>query len=197
MNTSCSSWWPGVLDRGTPPDVAVPWRPEAGEDVARELRSGLLQRVVGDVVVAATAEPGPATRARALRLLLPAKVVVLAETALWVLHGPPIATPRTVQLAGARWPDLGSERPVRLQFSRIRPAPEEITEIAGLHLTTAARSLLDVAAATPHRARRLRNLLEAAGLIEPDAIDAANARARGRSNVRIARRALQLPPGPR
>lgn len=191
-----TSWWPDVLDRGAPPDVAVPWRPAAGEDITRELRTGLLQRVVGDVVVAETAEPGPGTRALALRLLLPAKVVVLAEAALWVVHGPPIAAPRTVQLAGARWPDLASGLPIRLQFSRIRPAPEEITEIAGLSLTTPARSLLDVAAASPHRTPRLRALLDAAGLLEPDAIEAANARARGRANVRTARRALRLPAAP-
>ncbi|MBB2902815.1 hypothetical protein FHR75_003651 [Kineococcus radiotolerans] len=194
-------WLTGVLSRGTGTPTDLPWRPRGRAEAAeadREVREGLLQRVVGDVVVAGDVPVDAALRARALALLVPAGSVVLADAAAWVHLGPPLTSPREVRVAGTRLPDVGSPAPLRVSFSRVRPAADELHEVAGLTLTGPARTLLDVAAAQPHRAAWLRERMLAAGLLVEGDVRAASDRARGRGGVRTARRALGLPraPGP-
>ena len=192
-------WLSSVLTRGTGSSGDVPWRPQRHADVAaieREVHDGLLRRVVADVVIAADVSLDAALRARSLALLVPAGVVVLAEAAAWVHLGGPVAAPHEVQVAGARLPEH-RQLPLRLVFSRVRPGPEDVLELAGLHLTTPARTLLDVASAQPHRAPWLRERRVDAGLVADEDVREASDRARGRGGVRTARRALDLPRAPR
>lgn len=79
----------------------------------------------------------------------------------------------------------------------MRPAPGDVQDLAGLALTTPARTLLDVAAVRPHRAPWLRERMLDAGLLADGDLRDASDRARGRGGVRTARRALDLPRAPR
>lgn len=192
-------WLTSVLVRGAVGSGDTPWRPQGRAAAAaadREVRDGLLQQVVGDVVLAADVTLDAALRARALALLVPAGVVVIADAAAWVHLGRPLPAPHEVQVAGGRLPEL-PHAALRLSFSRVRPAPGDVQDLAGLALTTPARTLLDVAAVRPHRAPWLRERMLDAGLLSDGDLQDASDRARGRGGVRTARRALNLPRAPR
>ncbi|WP_432564778.1 hypothetical protein [Kineococcus sp. SYSU DK003] len=189
-------WLTTVLTRGDGPDPCRPWRPAdpaARAAADRDVRAGLLQRVVGDVVVARDTPVDALARAGSLALLLPPGLVVLSWAAAWVHLGPPLAPPTEVAVAGHRLPELAGASGVRIAFSRVRPAPQETLALGPLVLTTPARSLLDAAATHPYRAGRLRAALREAGLLAEQDLHEASGRARGRQNVRTARRALRLP----
>ncbi|WP_432570352.1 hypothetical protein [Kineococcus sp. SYSU DK005] len=190
------TWLGELLARGRCPDPARPWRPAATAAaraaVARDVREGLLQRLVGDVVVGAGVRVDAAARARALALLVPGDAVVVGAAAAWVHVGAPLPAPAQVHLVrrtAARHPARGG---VRLLASRARLDAEDVVHVAGLALSSPARTLLDVARAEPRRAAQLRRLLAASGLRGRD-VELAAQRARGRANVRSARRALAAP----
>ncbi|GAA0289445.1 hypothetical protein [Kineococcus aurantiacus] len=142
-------WLTSVLTRGLDPDPSAPWRAGPRGQLERDVRSGTVVRVVGDVVVAADVEVDAHVRARALGLLLPAGVVVLAEAALWVHAGPPLPAPAEVRVACRRLPRPGADGPVRVVFGRARPPAADVVVVGPLRVTTPARSLRDVAAGAP------------------------------------------------
>ncbi|PRY17879.1 hypothetical protein [Kineococcus rhizosphaerae] len=185
-------WLTAVLARGQEPDPGLPWRIADAAERERELRAGTVQRVLADVVVAADADVDAVLRARALALLVPAGVVVQGEAALWVHLGGPWPDPDRTRVVIRRLPDPDACRAVPLTVSRVRPPAADLARIGPLTLTTPARSLLEVATEHPHRARRVRAALTAAGLLDDAAVAGASDRARGRAGVRTARRALSL-----
>ncbi|WP_432494433.1 hypothetical protein [Kineococcus gypseus] len=195
-----SGWLHELLHRGRCPDPSAPWRPgpapAARAAAARQVREGLLQRVVGDVVVAAGVPVDAGVRAAALALLLPAEGVVVGAAAAWVHVGAPLPPPREVLLArrsAARHQPRGG---VRLTTSRARLDAADVVRVGALRVSSPARTLLDVARSEPRRAARLRELLGAAGLSTAEVEQAAR-RARGLAHVRAARRALAgAGPGP-
>ncbi|NAZ77047.1 hypothetical protein GTQ99_16690 [Kineococcus sp. T13] len=189
-----SSWLTAVLDRGADPDPALPWRPRGAGERAwtdRDVRDGLLRRVVGDVVVGADVPLELPVRARALALLVPAGAVVLAGAAAWVHAGAPLPAPAQLLVGGVRLPP-GAGTGLPLTASRVRPDERDVVAVAGLLLTAPARTLLDVARTSPHQAGRVREALQAAGLLDADALAEAAGRARGRAHVRTARDVLRL-----
>ena len=189
-----SSWLTAVLHRGADPDPALPWRPRGAGERAwtdRDVRDGLLRRVVGDVVVGADVPLELPVRARALALLVPAGGVVLAGAAAWVHAGAPLPAPVQLLVGGVRLPP-GAGTGLPVTASRVRPDECDVVAVAGLLLTTPARTLLDVARTSPHQAGRVREALEAAGLLDADALAEAAGRARGRAHVRTARDVLRL-----
>ncbi|WP_432540422.1 hypothetical protein [Kineococcus sp. SYSU DK002] len=188
-----TGWLPSVLRRGADVDPTRPWRAPDRAGTDRDLRAGVLRRVVGDVVVAADVQVDAPLRARALALLLPPGAVVLGAAALWVHLGHPLTSPTEVLLCGRRLPPVPAGTGLRFSLSRRRPDPSELTTLGPLTLTVPARGLLDVAAVHPHRAERLRAALTAAGLLDESAVQRASDLARGRAHVRTARRALALP----
>jgi hypothetical protein len=188
-------WLDGVLTRGTPADPGHPWRPGPAETWDAELRAGLVQRVVGDVLVAADVTvdgvDAAGLRGRALALLVPGDVVVLGAAAVWVHLGSPVPTPREVHVAGRRTPEPGGG--IVVVPSRVRPAAFDVALVGPLRVSCPARALLEAATTHPHRAARWRSALTAAGLLDADAVAGASDAARGRAGVRVARRALSLP----
>ncbi|WP_337062710.1 hypothetical protein [Kineococcus sp. G2] len=197
--TACApspAWLTDLLGRGRCPDPSGPWLPAptaaALAAASRDVRDGLLRRVVGDVVVAAGVQPDTGVRARALGLLVPPGAVVVGWAAAWVHVGAPLPPPQQVQVVrpgAARHRVVGG---VRLVASRCLLDERDVVEVAGLALTRPARTLLDVARAEPRSAARLRELLESAGVGSGD-VERAVHRARGRAHVRTARRALAAP----
>ncbi|NAZ87384.1 hypothetical protein [Kineococcus indalonis] len=192
-----AGWLSELLARGRCPDPARPWQPAptpaVRAAVARDVREGLLQRLVGDVVVGAGVRVDAAVRARALALLVPADAVVVGVAAAWVHAGAPLPAPAqvlVVRRTPARHPVRGG---VRLVVSRARLDDEDVVHVAGLALSSPARTLLDVARAEPRRAGQLRRLLAGAGL-RGDDVERAAQRARGLAHVRSARRALAARP---
>ncbi|WP_432484053.1 hypothetical protein [Kineococcus esterisolvens] len=190
------AWLSDLLVRGRCPDPAQPWLPGASPAaraaVSRDVREGLLRRLVGDVVVGTDVRVDAVVRSRALALLVPAGAVVVGTAAAWVHAGAPLPPPQQVQIVRRSAARHASAGGVRLVSSRCRLEEEDVGQVAGLALTTPARTLLDVAARDPRSASRLRELLSAAGLSGDDVASAA-ARARGRAHVRTARRVLAAP----
>lgn len=190
-------WLTTVLTRGAQVDAGLPWRAGPAESWEAELRHGHVRRVVGDVLVAGdvgvdTVADAP-VRARALALLLPPRVVLLGVGALWVHLGHPLPTPSRVQVAGCRSGTAVEVGGLTVVSSRVRPAAGEVTVVAGLRVSRPARALLDAATAHPERAGRWRSALTTAGLLDEHDVHDANGAARGRTGVRVARRALALP----
>jgi len=183
-------------------DPALPHRPGPAEAqrraVERDVRDGLLRRVVGDVVVAAVVDLGPAGRAAALALLLPPGAVAIASTAAWVHAGEAVGVPALLEVAldaaGARRLQReGRCGGVPVSATRSAPPGDEVVVIGPLRVTTPARTLLDVARTAPQRTARVRRALLDAGLEEAD-LTRAGAGARGTARVRLARRRLALTP---
>ncbi|MCI2238989.1 hypothetical protein MO973_29755 [Paenibacillus sp. TRM 82003] len=195
--SSSPAWLTDLLERGRCPDPSGPWRPgpsaAARAATVRDVRDGLLRRVVGDVVVAAGVQADTGVRARALGLLVPPGAVVVGWAAAWVHVGAPLPPPQQVQVVrpgAARHRSVGG---VRLVASRCLLDEREVVDVAGLALTCPARTLLDVARTAPRSAARLRELLTASGVDSGD-VELAVRRARGRAHVRTARRALAAAP---
>lgn len=187
-----------LLTRGRPPDLSLPWRVPATSAHAaaavRDVRDGLVQRVVGPVVVGGDVEVTRRVRARALALLVPEGAVVLGEAAAWVHAGPPLPVPRSVWITAARrYAGDGLLDGLEVRVTRSRPPAADVVEVEGLLLSSPARTLVDVARTVPAHAPRVRQVLSAQGMSEGD-LASATARAAGRANVRTARRALAGPP---
>ncbi|PPK95972.1 hypothetical protein CLV92_10571 [Kineococcus xinjiangensis] len=174
------------------PDVALPWLPPAAEaaEAHRWVQLGLLQVVVGRVVVAADVEVDLPVRARALRLLVPPGCVVLGSAAAWLHVGGRAVLPLPLARPGgpARIPRRG--RGGTVSMSAAVPPPEDVLDVHGVQVTTPARTAVDVARsceAGPATAlvRRLLDLgLEAA------AVEEQLQAMRGSRNVRSARAVL-------
>ncbi|MEZ0492926.1 hypothetical protein AB2L28_11855 [Kineococcus sp. TBRC 1896] len=188
-------WLTGVLTRGTPLDPGVPWRPAAAESWEVELRQGLVRHVVGDVLVAGDVgvdtPQDAAVRAGALALLLPADVVVLGAAALWVHLGHPLPAPTEVLVTGRR--PTASVGGVVVRRSRARTHGADVVAVGPLRVSSPVRALLEAATTAPHRAPGWRAALARAGLLDAASIERASSAARGRTGVRVARRALSLP----
>jgi len=191
-----------LLQPEDPADPALPHRPGAAAPqrwaAERDVRDGLLRRVVGDVVVAADVDLDAAGRAAALALLLPAGAVAIASTAAWVLAGEAAGLPPVLEVAldaaGARRLQRdGSCGGVPVSATRSVPPPAEVVELGPLRVTTPARTLLDVARTAPQRTVRVRRALLEAGL-DPADLARAGAGADGTAHVRRARRRLALVP---
>ena len=198
------TWLRRLLPAEAVADPGAPHRPGPGaaerRAADRDVRDGLLHRVVGDVVVAADVDLDPAGRAVALALLLPPGAVALGGTAAWVHAGDRLSAPTVLEVAlpapaARRLQREGSSAGVPVTATRSVPPAAEMVEVGPLTVTTAARTLLDVARVTPQRTAQVHRALLEAGLL-PAELDRAGAAARGTPHVRQARRLLALaPPG--
>ncbi|GAB7189826.1 hypothetical protein NUM3379_05320 [Kineococcus sp. NUM-3379] len=134
-----------------PPDVTVPWLPEgpdAEREVRRWLQEGLVQSVLGRVVVAAGVELDRSRRAAALCALVPPGAVVVGASAAWLHTGGPAALP--VDVALARTAARTAQRHATagtapLSVSSSVPPARDVVHVAGLAVTTPARTAVDLA----------------------------------------------------
>ncbi|NAZ84093.1 hypothetical protein GTR02_19995 [Kineococcus sp. R8] len=198
------TWLRTLLQPEVSADPARPHRPGPGEAeraaAARDVRDGLLRRVVGDVVVAADVRLDAEGRAAALALLLPPGAVALGASAAWVLAGDPLPVPGVLEVALApaaarRLQRDGSCGGTRVAATRSVPGAHDVLDLGPLRVTTPTRTLLDVARTAPHRAGAVRRALLAAGHDLTGLADTGSA-ARGAAHVRQARRVLALVPAP-
>lgn len=142
-----------VQSRSSVPSTPrIPFRPTPGErsELDRLLTGGLLRRVIGDVLVAADVVDDLALRVAAVRLLIPAAWArARAPLALWTaawLHagGAPPAVLHLVVPAG-----YGSRLQPGIRLHEGLLVPGHLTEVAGLPVTTPARTAADLARAEP------------------------------------------------
>ncbi|MGI4894408.1 MAG: hypothetical protein ACRYF3_04760 [Janthinobacterium lividum] len=160
--------------------------------MARDVRDGLVQRLVGGVVIGADAEVDAGVRAAALALLVPPGSVILGEAAAWVHAGARLPVADTIWIATTRRAVRGDLDGVVIRTTRALPPPEDVVVVAGQLVTTPARTLVDVARTTPGRAARVRRALSGMGLRGEDVADAAG-RITGLAHVRTARALLAVP----
>jgi len=195
VDQSAEPWLTAVLARGRHVPTDVPSRPLTAADraaVGRDLRDGLLQPLVGEVVVGAGTVVDAGLRARALALLVPSGTVVVGAAAAWVHLGAVVPVPTTVVCVGARASGRVLTGGVVLELSRGRRPEGDVVVLRGLELTGPARTVVDVARNSPAHLPRVAAALEAAGLDLGD-LPAALDRAAGQANLRAARGRLAVP----
>lgn len=118
-------------------------------DVEREqlrtlLRRGLAVRVFRGVYRDARCEPGPALLARALGLVLPEDAVISGHTAAWLHgHGPSSARDHVPEAVVPRGCCIPRRRGLRVREALV--PDREVSVVAGLRVTSPARTVLDVA----------------------------------------------------
>ncbi|NIZ89821.1 type IV toxin-antitoxin system AbiEi family antitoxin [Kineococcus rubinsiae] len=182
------TWLRHLLHPAVAVDPALPHRPGPGaaerRAAERDVRDGLLRRVVGDVVVAADVELGPAGRAAALALLMPPGAVALGATAAWVHAGALAGVPAVLEVAVEapavrRLQRDGCGAGVPVRATRAVPPAGDLVDVGPLRVTSPARTLLDVARASPQRTARVRRALLEAGA-RPEAPAPAGAQSRER-----------------
>lgn len=109
------------------------------------LSTGRWRKVLHDAYVPAWVPDEPRTRVAALRVVLPSDVAVSHRAALWLL-GLDVLGPR-VDVTVPRGRHLVARPGVAVHSARLEP--EELCELDGLLVVSAARALVDVARSEP------------------------------------------------
>jgi hypothetical protein len=159
------------IEAGEPFTPAMAARIGVGRPaLERMIRAGRIIRLVRGVYVDATQSMCPATRAKALGLVLSRRHLVVDRTAAWV-HGAPGWRPRP----DAPIPMDVSERR-RYPGAKVPVGPGEIVEVGGIRCTTPERTAVDVARhLAPERALPLLDGLLNVGATSHRALIAATA----------------------
>ncbi|MFP5346499.1 MAG: hypothetical protein ACLGIA_05685 [Actinomycetes bacterium] len=141
MSGSAVSWL--VRPQAVPADA--PLLPGGGwpVHVLEVMRSeGLVEHLGAGIYLPADADVAPATRALAFVPLVPAWAVLGLEAAAWV-HGGPRPSPPFVVLTGLPVGSRTLPEAVRVKESSLHP--DDATTVAGLRVTSPARTAADLA----------------------------------------------------
>lgn len=128
----------------TPARILAPSARLTLQDLRVLAADGLVTRVFGDVYVDADADPTPSVRAAAMAAMAEPGDVVGRESAVWVYTGALVSPLMHVLVPGGK-----RHRRFRQGccVHESRASGSDITQVAGLRLTTLHRSVFDICAA--------------------------------------------------
>jgi hypothetical protein len=153
------------------------------------LREGLWWRVLRDAYVEWSHEDAPAVRAAALRKVLPVDTALCGRAAVWALGLDVLASTGHLDVVAPRGRHL-QRRPGLTVCSAAVP-DDELCEINGLLVVSAARAFVDVARREPlTEAVAFGDAVLRSGAATFDQLEASMDRAAGLRNVRAARAVL-------
>ncbi|GAB3189429.1 hypothetical protein [Nesterenkonia suensis] len=169
-----------AADARPAPDLYRAGAPFSSAELQALTCEGALRHVIADVYAASTSRPGPALRARAARLLLPAAVaegsVLCGESAAWIQLGG-VPGPRLTLISSVFRRGRAAGAPA-WQVHQIELSDREVCRVSDVAVTTAARTAADLflgVGATD--SRRSLDLLawESVHARRPEAVSAAEA----------------------